>query len=73
MQSCDIINLPLEKNTIDQVVFCFSLHHVNNRSLYLKEANRILKDKIGKLRIIEPESKTGDTFVQVVEQLGFVC
>lgn len=40
--ACDMANVPLEKNSVDVVVFCLSLMGTN-LSDYILEANRILK------------------------------
>lgn len=39
---CDMTNIPLEKDSIDVVIFCLSLMGTNLND-YIIEANRILK------------------------------
>ncbi|KAE9549503.1 hypothetical protein FO519_007286 [Halicephalobus sp. NKZ332] len=59
--ACDMSKLPLEKESVDVVVFCLSLMGIN-LSDFLKEANRILKtDRFKNLK----------KFLRALEKLGF--
>jgi ribosomal RNA-processing protein 8 len=69
---CDITHLPLEKESVDAVVFCLSLMGTNFVR-YLMEASRVLKIG-GVLHIAEVESRfqNKQKFANILERLGFV-
>ncbi|XP_022900559.2 ribosomal RNA-processing protein 8 [Onthophagus taurus] len=68
---CEMSKVPLEKNSVDVVVFCLSLMGTNIKD-FIFEANRILKIG-GTLKIAEVQSRFEkvDVFIKGIEQFGF--
>uniref|UniRef100_A0A0N5AVP7 Ribosomal RNA-processing protein 8 n=1 Tax=Syphacia muris TaxID=451379 RepID=A0A0N5AVP7_9BILA len=69
--ACDMSKVPLEKKSVDIVIFCLSLMGTNLHD-YIREANRILK-KDGILKIIEVASRFSSVrqFVYALSKMGF--
>ncbi|XP_054261041.1 ribosomal RNA-processing protein 8 isoform X2 [Macrosteles quadrilineatus] len=68
---CDMSRTPLGDASCDVVVFCLSLMGTNLVD-YMREANRVLKEK-GIMKIAEIESRFEDLnqFIHGVERMGF--
>lgn len=70
---CDMTKVPLPDSSVDVVIFCLSLMNTNFIAA-IREAKRILKPKIGVLRVAEVESRFENgpnKFISVVEEIGF--
>uniref|UniRef100_A0A915CAF9 Ribosomal RNA-processing protein 8 n=1 Tax=Parascaris univalens TaxID=6257 RepID=A0A915CAF9_PARUN len=69
--ACNMAKVPLEKDTVDVVVFCLSLMGTNLNE-YLREANRILR-KGGFMKIAEVASRFTSIrqFLYAIEKMGF--
>lgn len=67
---CDMKNVPLENESVDDVVFCLSLMK-DNVFEFIKEANRILKIN-GCMFIAEVQSRVDiSKFVKLIQNVGF--
>ncbi|XP_033111908.1 ribosomal RNA-processing protein 8-like [Anneissia japonica] len=69
--ACNMANVPLSDGELDVAIFCLSLMGTNWID-YLKEANRVLKNK-GMLKISEVSSRFQNlkAFVLAMKRLGF--
>lgn len=69
--ACDMSKTPLNKESVNVVVFCLSLMGTNLRD-FLVEANRVLKPN-GQLRVAEVKSRFEkvDDFLSHVQSCGF--
>lgn len=70
---CDMTKVPLPDSSVDVVIFCLSLMNTNFIEA-IREAKRILKPKVGILRVAEVESRFENgpnKFISAVEEIGF--
>jgi ribosomal RNA-processing protein 8 len=77
--ACDMAHVPLQRSSVDVVIFCLSLMG-SNLADFIREAHRVLKNK-GCVKIAEVrsrfEARDGQDgmkeFTDVLDQLGFDC
>ncbi|CAF1198793.1 unnamed protein product [Rotaria sordida] len=74
VQVCDIAHTPLNKNSVDIVIFCLSLMGTNLND-FIYEAHRILRLR-GTMKIVEIASRFENQpqkFIRKIESIGFQC